>query len=185
MCVTLSKILLYKNLFSMLGYGVKWLYCQTSPPGPVRNGKNTTSFHQLSDKVSENEWIWDMTLVCHKKRELLVITTYEGKLMAVDIYSDRCEWHASEYIPNKRYPLRARGVTADFNGHLFVRDKNNGCIHLYSFDGKFVKTLLEEGMHDTEKIMRVRWCEKSSSLIVVHSKDGRQQYHISIFTGIV
>ena len=187
-CVTLSNILLYKNQFRLhmqsLFNRVKWLDCQTTPPRPVKNGKNTTSLHQLSDKLSEHDKMWDMTLVRHKNRELLVIATYEGKMMAVDIHSDRCKWQASEYIPNKRYPLRAMGVTADCNGHLFVRDWNNGCIHLYSFDGKFVKTLLEEGMHGLGKIRRIRWCENSSSLIVVHSGNGRQQYHISIFTGI-
>ena len=186
MCVTLSNILLYKNLFGLHKQrnGVKWLDCQTSSPCPV-NGKNTTFLHQLSDKLSENDQMWDMTVVRHKKHDLLVITTHAGKMMAVDIRSDRCQWQASEYIPNKRYPLRAMGVTADCNGHLFVRDWNNGCIHLYSVDGKFVKTLLEKGDHGIQTIRRIRWCDKNSSLIVVHSGNGRQQYHVSIFTGIV
>ena len=186
MYVTSSNILLYKDQFRLHRQrnGVKWIDCQTSSPSLV-NGKNTTSLHQLSDKLSEHDKMWDMTLVRHKKRELLVIATFEGKMMAVDIHSDRCQWQASEYIPNERYPLRAMGVTADGNGHLFVRDWNNECIHLYSFDGKFVKKLLEEGRHDLETIRRIRWCENNSSLIVVHSEDGKQQYHISIFTGIV
>ena len=186
MCVALSNVLVYKSFFKihMQTDGLRWLDCQASPK-PVR-GKSTTSLEQLFAKVSEDETMWDMTLVNHKnRRELLVFATFEGKMMAVDIRSGMFQWQASEYIPNKQYPLRAWSVTADDNGHLFVQDWNNDCIHLYSYDGKFVKTLLEEEAYDMEITRRIRWCEKSSSLIVVHSENERQQYYISIFSGLV
>ena len=81
--------------------------------------------------------------------------------MAVDIRSDRFQWQASKYIPNKKSPLRAWSESQPMTMDTFLCEiGTTDCIHLYSFDGKFVKTLLEKGSHDMEIIRRVRWCEE-------------------------
>ena len=62
--------------------------------------------------------------------------------------------------------------SSDEQGHLFVCDYNNRCVHLLSAtDGVHLGVVVRKGEKGLGKPKEVAWHEESESLIVAHYKD--------------
>ena len=69
--------------------------------------------------------------------------------------------------------VKAQGLTADENGRLFICDDNNKCVQMFNVaDGRYLGTLIENGKQGLGDPVRIVWCSRMSSLVVIHFKDG-------------
>ena len=82
------------------------------------------------------------------------------------------KWRVSGKPPGIEFHMDARGVVADEQGHLFVCDYNNRCVHLLSAtDGVHLGVVVRKGEKGLGKPKEVAWHEESASLVVAHYKD--------------
>ena len=126
-----------------------------------------------------------MCLVDSDNGVILVVVTLSGAVVAFDIYTDELIWKIDESLPNHSCPLKALGVTTDGRNHLFVRDRNNQCVHLFSADGKFVKTVLRNGECELLSFRHLRCCSNSASLAIVHCERKNKQSYISLIDNVI
>ena len=77
--------------------------------------------------------------------------------------------------------MRARGIAADEQGHLYVCDADNKCVQMFSLNGDYLGSVLRYGEQNLGIPNRICWCHKMSSLVVAHQeKYGR--FYIDVFT---
>lgn len=81
--------------------------------------------------------------------------------------------------------IRCCSLCTDDNGHLFVCDSSNKCIHLFSTDGVYLDCVAKEYEFNLGTPIFVRWCKKTSSLVVGHSgrnlrTNSYTVFHISV-----
>ena len=138
--------------------------------------------------------IWDMCSVHSGNDQLLVITggnatadsvslvnlanlvkssRMNGQLCAYNIKTGEMVWAVNGKQPGTNKDICGVAVTSDGNGHLFVCDTNNNCVQMFSADGSDQGRLEIEDKETLGKLKTIRWCSSSSSLIVVHSRDGQ------------
>ena len=169
MCSTFSTILLCKLGFYLSSFWIRFGH------------SDYDSIHSVVPTYAKNDKVHDMC--CLKGNHppiLLAVTTSNGKLLGFNAETTEFMWRADEILPDYSSPMRALGVTTDGQEHLFVRDMNAKCIHLFSPDGKFIRTVVKKGECDILSIRRIRWSKKTGSLVIVHSSEKRKQYFISI-----
>ena len=144
--------------------------------------------------------IWDMCSVHNGNVQLLVITggitatgsvslvnvsklvqstRMNGQLCAYNVDSGEMVWTVKGKQPGTDEDICGVAVTSDGNGHLFVCDSNNNCVQMFSTDGNHQGRLEIEDEETLGKLKMIRWCSSSSSLIVVHSRDGQKYDSIS------
>ena len=58
-------------------------------------------------------------------------------------------------------------------------DVSNNCIHMFSVDGLYIDTILKEGEGKLGRPCSVKWCSKTSSLVVAHYVS--RYAHITVF----
>ena len=84
-----------------------------------------------------------MCFVTHEKKKLILVTSESLMgIKAYDVSSGTVEWEKN--IPG----MTKSAMVSDGNGHLFVGDKDNKCIHVLSLsDGQHLGRLhvIEEG----------------------------------------
>ena len=109
-----------------------------------------------------------MCFIKENKRET-VICLYSGLsgIYARNWYKQLL-WSVEGAVDGKT-EIRCVSVATDGRGHLFVCDEANECIQLFSTDGLYIGCLVRQGEHGLGEPRLVRWCKKSSSLIVAHS----------------
>ena len=59
--------------------------------------------------------------------------------------SGSLKWSVNGTLPGVDKVLNVEKVTADENGHVFVLDCNNKCVHVFSVGGEYITTILREG----------------------------------------
>ena len=107
----------------------------------------------------------DMCFVQSGDKQLLVVAKCDEGIFAYNTNTDRLEWGVVKKPPEMKESMDIGGITTDGNGHLFTSDCNNHCIHVYSVsDGSYIRCLLKD--YTLYKPKTIRWCEKTSSLIV-------------------
>ena len=106
-------------------------------------------------------------------KSLLVVACSEEGLEAYNMDKKKFVWSIRGEIPLSEKRLKARRITTDKHGRLFVCDKGNKCIHIFSTDGKCVTTLLREGEQGLGELYHICWSEQLSGLIVAHRKDDK------------
>lgn len=173
LCSSARKTLIYKNQFK-LGSSFAWLNCVAETPRPWPSTETT----RLRMANFKEEKLWDWCIIQNDDEKFLAIVTFSGRLASFDLVSGKCQWEASEMIPDCEKTMRALGITTDGNGHMFVRDSRNRCIHLFSFNGKFVQTLLKTTDIGVGSIKRVRWDANTSSLVVAYQE--KEQHYVTI-----
>ena len=104
--------------------------------------------------------------------DLLVITSYDEGVFAYTLDGGELKWNVSGKLPGMQLDIDADGVTADEQGHLFVCDFNNECVHeLSARDGTHLGMVVRKGQVGVGKPCNVTWHQESMSLVVAHSKD--------------
>ena len=155
---------------------VRWLDCSSFPP----TYKDVRTNIQV--QFTSNQFIGDMCLITHGKKDLLVTTHSHAGVHAYIAGTDELVWHVSStingYLPGS---MNAVGVTTNGRGQLFVCDTNNSCIQMLSRNGTFLGSVLSSGDRGLGNPMRVRWCRKRESLVVAHPYEKRGLYSISTF----
>ena len=135
--------------------------------------------------IEKGEQITDMCFINGNKRET-VICCYSGLSgIYARNWSNRLLWSVEGAVDGKK-EINCVSVATDGRGHLFVCDEANKCIQLFSRDGLYIGRLIKSGEHGLGVPGLVRWCKKTSSLIIAHSKTIRGAYglmdcmHISV-----
>ena len=113
----------------------------------------------------------DMCYVQQQRRSLLVLACGIGGVRVYNTSSRRLEWSVNGMLPGMDKVLDVMRITADEDGHVFVLDFNNNCIHMFTVNGKYITTLLREGEEGLGQMKVIRWSEGLSALIVLHQKD--------------
>ena len=106
--------------------------------------------------------------------DLLVTAHSYSGVYAYVAGTDKLKWYASGNQYGLDKWMNAVGITSNGRGQLFVCDTSNNCIQMMSMDGTFLGTVLR-----LENPQRIRWCCKTSSLVIAHRKQGL--FSISVF----
>ena len=142
------------------------LVCETSPPTEGAWESKTRLSHYSVD---------DSTHVTHNKLEYLV--TAEGT-RGVAMYTRdflRHEWRVAGKPFRLEKEIHAKTVTTDGRGNIYLYDSANKCILLFHTDGTYRDVLVRESEYDLGSIRKIRWCRKSSALVVAHRVDDKMQ----------
>ena len=160
-----------------------WEICTSSNSSLwYESSHGVSEFHQLdcssfpcltSDKVLNTDCVYGMCCAEFDGKSLLVMACYDDSVKAYNTDTREMVWSIIGEMPLSEKPLVARAITSDKHGRLFVCDKGNKCIHIFSTDGKYVTTLLREGEQGLGELYHICWSEQLSGLIVVHSKDNK------------
>ena len=119
--------------------------------------------------IEKSEQITDMCFIKENKRET-VICLYSGLSgIYARNWSNKLLWSVDGAVDGKT-EIRCVSVATDGRGHLFVCDEANQCIQLFSTDGLYIGRLIKCGEHLLGVPRLVRWCKKTSSLIIAHLK---------------
>ena len=148
------------------------LDCSASPPKLMEGNKNIPT---------NQSWMHDMCVVNQGEKELLVGTyrTYPSKIQAVNICSHEVEWEMQGHFNRKGSTMAPHDLTTDGQGHIFANDSDDGSVHLFSFDGKYLGCVLQKGEQSLGKICSVRWCKNLNGLLVIHCKENANNFVIS------
>ena len=111
----------------------------------------------------------DMCLVTKNEGEVLICLFDGADGIYARNWSNQLLWSVEGAMGGKK-EMKCVSVATDGTGHLFVCDEANECIQLFSTDGLYIGCLVRQGEHWLGEPRLVRWCNKSSSLIVAHSK---------------
>ena len=92
------------------------------------------------------------------------------------------KWRMSAELPGMQHNVSARRVVADDQGHLFINDVINKCVHILSArNGAYLGVVVREGDWGIGTPAEIAWHSESASLVVAHHhKDG--VYHLSVFS---
>ena len=158
LCAISPCTLLYEGL-SVLGE-VHLLDCGTKDPKPFEGGESIHTRYNM---------IVDMCATKYEGKELLVVNSYDS-LSAFDINTGKSLWAVNGKLPGMERDINACGVTTDGHGRLFVCDGylGNRCVQIFSIEGQYLGSLLEEGDEGLGEPSGIRWNSTSSSLIVAH-----------------
>ena len=113
----------------------------------------------------------DMCYVQQQRKSFLVLACGVGGVRVYNTSSKHLEWSVNGMLHGMDKVLHVMSITADEDGHVFVLDLNNKCIHMFTVNGKYITTLLREGEQGLGQKGVVRWSEGLSALIVLHQKD--------------
>ena len=110
-----------------------------------------------------------MCLVTKNEREVLICLFDGADGIYARNWSNQLLWSVEGAMGGTK-EIRCVSVATDGTDHLFVCDEANECIQRFSTDGLYMGCLVRQGEHGLGEPRLVRWCKKSSSLIVAHSK---------------
>ena len=161
--------LLYQNKQAK-PYRVRRADCSATPP----------TLHEVTSVMhARREYVWRM---CIPSRDLLVVTRYKEGVFCYTLKGGELKWRVSGKLPQMEWDIDARGVAADDQGHLFVCDESNRCVHLLSAtDGTHLGVVVRALVEGVGKPREVAWHGESASLVVAHEKDA-DCYFLSVFS---
>ena len=135
---------------------VYWLDCNEDEP--KLTGK----------KISINlGHVWDMCFVPNERKSPLFVTQYGLSAVAYSTVTNKLEWNSLG---------GGSCITTDCHNYLMGLEGDR--INMISLsDGKKLGYLMRNGDQGLGKLKHVRWCNMTSSLIVVHDVD--KEIHIS------
>ena len=123
------------------------------------------------------KYVWDMCT----SGDVLVVTKGSEGVFTYNLDGGELKWKVSGKLPGMQHDIFVHGVTADDQGHLFVCDGNNRCVHaLFARDGKHLGVVVREGEQGLGKPYMAPWYSESASLLVANVRDG--VCHLSVFS---
>ena len=96
-----------------------------------------------------------------------------GGIFGYNVKTKKLEWQVEGKLAGMTESLKAQGITADDDGHLFASDDNNSCIQMFDIDGQYLGAVLKKGDHGLSDPHALTWCKGLSSLVVVHGRGAR------------
>ena len=144
---------------------IHWLDLSDAKPKPAA-GKCTID---IESKIR------DVCVVKDGDKELLIVVVDEvNGVFAYNTETGKLEWKVDVAAPRIKYGMCPVGITTDGRGHLFVTDENNEFIHMFSAsDGLYITDLKITGNPQA-----IRWCKKSSSLVLNVIEKGK--FHLNV-----
>ena len=140
---------------------IKRLDCKVSPP---------RSIEDILLAVQGNRplyYLSDLLFVEHNNKSLLVAISCSD-IKAFDVKSGILVWEIDVQCLGIEHPITASAATADDQGHLFICDYFNVCIHIMLIDdGSRVGGLKRCSVF----LAQITWCKRRSSLIVSDPKN--------------
>ena len=106
---------------------------------------------------------------------LLVACGFKG-FKAYDVKKKQMEWSIRGNINGLENALDVSRITSDGQESIFVYDKGNGSILVFSFRGEYVSTLVKAGEQDIGEPTQILWLKALSLLIVAHRKDDEEMW---------
>ena len=120
----------------------------------------------------------DMCIIQNADKQLLVIAADIEGLFAFNIETGKLEWKVDEKVSGMEQTIDANGVTHDGHGPLFVADRNNGCLQMFSLsDGEYLGPL-QKGLETISDPGSVHWSPEISSLVVACYLEGKWQLNV-------
>ena len=128
--------------------------------------------------ISKQEISWIQHANCGEKE--LVILSFgrpsgtQGGVHVYNIKTKELEWSVQGRLPGMKKFMKAQGLTVNDRGHLFVCDDNNNCVHMFHVvNGKNLGVLIKAGERGVGDPIRIKWCGKRSSFVIIHWKNGK------------
>ena len=134
---------------------------------------------EIPISLREFKCVHDICIVPRGNGDLIIITADSAGIFAYNARTGHLEWKTTRTgnVP-KIWPL---GLSYDNRGHLYVCDKENGCIKMFSVEGEYLGVLMsgeivehgvtaQKGKQGLGNPRWIRWNEKSSSLVLIHLK---------------
>ena len=114
---------------------------------------------------TELHFIDDICFVQYGDKQLLAVAARKAGLFVYNIRKDKLEWKVDGKVCGMERALRANGVTTDGRGNLFVADRGNECIQMFSAsDGQYLGRLMK-GVETIGGPFSVQWSAETSSLV--------------------
>ena len=167
-CTSFSDTLLFVD-YSQGEEVIVWLDCSTNPPNIQKTTVTT------SPNWAQGVYVRDICFVDLGDMQLIVKTDWNG-ISAFNTNTEETEWHIKGALGDMKEPMHPRGIAIDGHQHLFVCDRGNNSIQLFSVaSGKYLGAMI---VYDKPKVGKVRplkcrWCENTSSLIVVRESESK------------
>ena len=158
LCSASSTTLLYVDN-SKVPREVRWLDCSTSPPRP-------TSVRNITHTQQDN--IYDICCIQHKDKQLLITTDKSDGINAYNTKSNKREWCVKGDLEGADENICPQRLMTDGRGHLFIIDKNNACIQMFSTDSVYMGPVLREKRF--YELGEIQWCKATSSAVIIHRK---------------
>ena len=114
----------------------------------------------------------------HGNQRLLIYSRHDLGIKAYNMETEKIQWSFMGKLADKEKMMNGSSLATDGRRHLFVCDTNNNCIELYTTDGSYVGTILQEGKHGIGKPSEICWSDNLSSLIIAHKKGNRYYLYI-------
>ena len=119
--------------------------------------------------------------LCSYHSSFLFITRGRDGIYCYNLDTGNIVWSANGKPSGMSQQMKLSGVTTDGRDHLFVCDSGNSCIQMFSVsDGKHLGALLKAGEEEMGTPHLIRWCFRSSSLIVTHRSDRSNRCCLSV-----
>ena len=136
--------------------------CQTIPP--------TTSD---IDSYLHQTTASDISLISHKDTQFVAICSSGRGIICFDNNFNKSLWAIRGAVRGCDTEMEAEGVTTDDMGHIFVCDSENSCIHMFSTSGIYTDTILRAEEAGLGKLLKVKWCSTTGSVVVAHCVEGK------------
>ena len=160
-CAFSPTMLLYDNWFKSEHVTVQWLDCSGSTP-------ELSLDHNTTFVMNERCHALDLCCIKWENKDILVVATSHGKVYAYDLCSHLLEWEAQYDLG---LPLKVQSLASDGHGIVFVCDRNNNAVHMFSPYGAYVKTIVDPEEHGVSELRFIRWSSKISAFVTAHKRD--------------
>ena len=121
--------------------------------------------------------IWDISFIKHYNTQLVFIAGADQGVFAYNCSTGELEWS----VHNNKVKYHV-GVTNDERGHLFhcIQINENRCVKMFAAKNGKDHVFLQVEKSNLNGPFRIRWCKKTSSLILADIRD--EKWFISVIT---
>ena len=116
-------------------------------------------------------------ICCGADEEAIIIyanNSYQKKVDAYNITTMNHLWGLTEFKPDgMKFEMKPSGITTDGQGHLFICDMDNKCIHIFYTDGTYMCPVDCNGKVELGIPERIDWSKSESALVVTHRVDSK------------
>ena len=160
LCAVSPSMLVYENRSK--NPQLHWLDCGEVKPKP------------LGITVDTNlPFVQDMCTIKLENEVLLIVLPYDANelIQAYNSSTGRLNWSVQKKITIGTF--KSYSVTGDDNGRIFVADRTNSCIQMFSAShGEYLRCCVIKRDQGLGILYRLRWSEATSSLAVAHHVSG-------------
>ena len=93
-----------------------------------------------------------------------------------DAQTGQLKWSVSGRIKGLENTLDVSEITSDEQECVYVCDKGNSCVLVFSFSGEYVSTFVRAGEQGVREPTGILWSKALSSLIVAHGKEDEEMW---------